>query len=420
MNVDLPDRLTDTLAITGAATGTHTIIFNNTNPLTPLSDPTRTYALKVITYATGNPLFTSNTIDSGMFTYQLYKGDGGLIMPDPNAYYLSAGDTLSRAADAILITAGVMGTDWHYDLDTVTKRLGDLRFGSGGTGDSPVGSSGTGVSPVSPHTTNLWLRANTYRLSASPTLAGSSFKQDTYAITAGADYTLNAVAATTSLGAFIAMGRTTRTFDDTRNAYGDGSTNTAGAGAYFLYTNDTGIFADTVLRYDRYRNTLNTRAIDGYLARGAYTNHILGLSEELGWRLTRGAWWLEPTLQAAAAWINTADYPLTHEATAATLNVHVASSAAMQYRLQVRSGATLGRISPYIKFAEVRSSTTGGEVTAQSRPFAPNFDGWRTELGLGATYLLNSKNQLYFDYDYARTPAYERPWSLTLGYRRTW
>jgi hypothetical protein len=29
-------------------------------------------------------------------------------------------------------------------------------------------------------------------------------------------------------------------------------------------------------------------------------------------------------------------------------------------------------------------------------------------------------SQFYFDYEYARSTAYERPWSLNLGYRHLW
>ncbi|WP_277558673.1 autotransporter outer membrane beta-barrel domain-containing protein [Ereboglobus sp. PH5-10] len=418
MNVDLANKNTDMLIVQGAsslATGTHYVEFTQTN-LDPIDDATRTYALKVVDYVDGDPVFTSNIVESGMFTFQLYKGDGGLIMPDDTAFYLSGGDALSRAADAILFTAGIMGPSWHFDLDSVHKRLGDIyAHRDRDTKDKDEGS--------------VWMRVNNYRLNASSELGGSAFEQDSYGVTAGADKLLRRETATIALGGFIGISRQDRTFDDVRNQYGDGSSNTVGAGLYALWMNEQNWFVDAVLRFDRTSNKLNARGVDGFVSRGKYTNYTQGASVEFGRRLVRPSiqtssgklltFWTEPLAQVAVAWINGADYTVSN-GVSRDLEVRVGDSDAWQYRLQVRTGANYGQWMPYLKFGSVKTDTNGGEVTVDDREYQPWFDGWRVELGLGVGYQINDNGQLYFDYEYNKAQRYERPWAVNLGYRRAW
>jgi outer membrane autotransporter protein len=68
----------------------------------------------------------------------------------------------------------------------------------------------------------------------------------------------------------------------------------------------------------------------------------------------------------------------------------------------------------------VKTDTAGGEIRVAGETFAPDYDGWRGELGAGASYLLNERAQLYFDYEYTKSAHYELPWSLHLGYRMLW
>ncbi|MDF9832669.1 outer membrane autotransporter protein [Ereboglobus sp. PH5-5] len=400
MNVDLFNQNSDTLSIQGTASGTHFVYLNSTND-TPLDDPLRTYALKVIGYTNGDAVFESDGLESGMHTYKLHKGDGGLILPDKNAYYLSGGDALSRAADAILLTAGVMGADWHYNLDNVHKRLGEIRV------NLPV------------DTGNVWARVNNYRLNASAQLGGSTFEQDSYGVTAGGDKIFRRENAVLIAGAYLGMSRSDRTFDDARNQYGDGKSNMIGAGLYALWLYDNAWFVDATLRFDRSTNELNARGVDGFVSRGKYTNQTQGLSVEFGRRLMNGRYWVEPGAQVAVAWINGADYTVSN-GVSRDLQVHIGDSDAWQYRGQLRTGADYGRWQPYLKFAAVKSDTGGGRVTVEGRSYQPWFDGWRMEAGAGVGYLIDARSQVYFDYEYNKATRYERPWSLNLGYRRAW
>lgn len=224
----------------------------------------------------------------------------------------------------------------------------------------------------------------------------------------------------------IGAGRTDRTFKSSGHRYGDGDTDTIGAGAYALWMHNDGWYVDGVLKYDRYKNTLNARGVDGFVSKGSHTNEIIGLSVEAGRRVylapkthAPGRLWAEPSVQAAVAWIEGSDYTVSN-GVSRELNVRISDSTALQYRGQLRAGADIGSLRPYIKFGVLKSDTRGGAVHVEGRRYQPWFDGWRFETGAGLGYLIDEKSQVYLDYEYNKANRYERPWSLTLGYRRAW
>jgi outer membrane autotransporter protein len=179
---------------------------------------------------------------------------------------------------------------------------------------------------------------------------------------------------------------------------------------------------------------------------GAYNSDAQGFSLEFGRRIGRASgsgnggsgaggsgadsgagnaaagWWIEPTVQAAVVWLHGASYRTSPGNQ--SLDVKVDTARAAQYRAQLRFGRQLRdtRWRPYGKFGVVKTDTAGGEIriTGAGEPFAPDYDGWRGEFGLGASYLLDARSQLYFDYEYGKAAHYERPWSLNLGYRVLW
>jgi outer membrane autotransporter protein len=102
--------------------------------------------------------------------------------------------------------------------------------------------------------------------------------------------------------------------------------------------------------------------------------------------------------------------------------VHIDHRWSAQYRALLRFGRRLDgtRWTPYGKLGVVKVDSQGGEIRAGNRAFTPGFDGWRAEFGIGAAYRVGEDGQLYIDYEYGRATAYERPWSLNLGYRYLW
>ncbi|OAM89489.1 hypothetical protein AW736_12985 [Termitidicoccus mucosus] len=377
-------------------------------------------------------------LDFGLMQFEFARGgeaDSSLGL-DPDQWYLfSTG--LSDAADAIINTASILGKDWHYALDTLYLRLGEVRAeylpAAGPVGPDlvsgrehtaasarPLANRGATQGRALQHapTGNVWVRARGYHLTAGNELSGRGFEQYAYGVTAGGDKAFLAENSVNLVGGFVDMGRIDRDFDGADNTGGTGSVS---VGLYGTWLHGNGWYADLVFKADRYKHSLDVRTAGGRTVSADYDSEAQGVSLELGRRLERGnGWWVEPAVRASVAWLNGASYRTSPENVA--LEVKVDASRAAQYRGAVRFGKRLrdSRWAPYGKFGMVKSDTDGGAIHAHDREFEPDYDGWRFEAGLGAGYLVNERSQVYFDYEYGKAANYERPWAFNLGYRRLW
>ncbi|WP_342751092.1 autotransporter outer membrane beta-barrel domain-containing protein [Termitidicoccus mucosus] len=305
--------------------------------------------------------------------------------------------------------------DWASALDSLHLRMGDLRAENlasldGGHAAAIKGGNASG---------NVWVRSRGYRLDASNRVSGMAFEQHGYGMTAGLDRAFATETGANLLGGFIDMGGVSRRFDNA----GTGETRNAGVGAYATLLRADGWFLDAVGRADRYKNAFDARAANGRVTHAGYNVKGLGLSLEAGRRLQRAdGWWLEPAAQASVLWLGRAAYDTRPTPGQRAIKVRVDDSETWQYRALLRFGRRLpgSRWHPYGKLAAVAVDSNGGGITAHGKTFTAGFDGKRVEFGLGAGYRVNDLSQLYIDYEYARAPSYERPWALSLGYRRLW
>lgn len=396
LRANLGAGLSDQIILTGTSEGAHTLEFAQYGDTAEKAD---TSILVVENKGGGNATF-SGTTDTGNYVYQVEQGANG-------NWYLNNTTLLSRIAAAVVASAAAAAQDWHYELDALHKRMGELREPPGGG------------------TASVWLRANAARTNASRALTGYEFHQYTYGATLGADKAFRSGDSTWFVGAFGAFNRVDRDFD----GGGDGSTDGAGAGLYVTWMHATGWFADLIGRMDRNKNDINAITADGYLATANYNNNIKGLSLEFGRRLLwNDEWWIEPSVQYAVADIDGADYQADYVyGDRASFPVNVQKSRASQARASLRLGEAGGSNPgwhPYAKVGFVYSSTSDGRVRVGAgenvREFTADFDGWRWEVGFGAAYVINSRSQFYYDYEYARARHYNRPWSVNIGYRFAW
>ena len=425
MHTDIAAGKADLLSVGGtASTGAHRISLTNANDnaITGSESP-----LLLVETAGGSATFTGTTT-AGVYDYSVQNGaqvGDAFALPETNWYLYRAG--LSNVGNAIIATSAMLGYDWFYSLDALYLRMGDVRQ-ENLTVNREQGTVNSGT--TSAVSGNLWVRARGYRLNADASLSGRPFNEYAYGLTAGADKAFHRnTTSTTLLGGFLDAGRIDRDFSgDNANNLGNsnntGYTNSISAGLYATYLRQNGWHADFILRADRYKHHFDATTADQLPVTGDYSNNALGASLEIGRRLQRAdGWWVEPMVQAAYTWLQSADYRT--GPAAAALGVTVDSVRAAQYRALVRFGRRIqnSRWLPYGKFGVVKTDLTGGALhiaDGANTLFVPDCDGWRVEFGAGTSYLINARSQLYFDYEYDRAPHYERPWALNLGYRYGW
>ncbi|MDR2675427.1 MAG: autotransporter outer membrane beta-barrel domain-containing protein [Opitutaceae bacterium] len=385
MDVNLRTGEAQTLRVTGAASGTHAFAFNNQT--TGEVDKPQRLRLGLVRIDGANDATFEGVITDHAFNVFTVQQRGG------ETFLAYGGQT--ALAEAVLSTTGILGADWHYSLDSLRSRLGELRHRT----DTTPPASG-------------WVRANAYHLDADRAVAGDAFGQDTYEFSSGMDRALPLGRATLHAGGYGVFGRSERDYD----RYGAGRTIHLGLGLYASWLHASGLYVDLVARVDRYENRLVVHEADGFSTEARYNSAALGFSAEAGWRLA--LWknlWLEPSLSAAAARLTTPNYE-----TDDGLGVIISDATSAQYRAQLRLGADLGRWQPHLRLAGVDCETSGGQVLVYGDTYTPKVDGWRVEAGTGFSFLINDTSQVYFDYEYNKADTYTRPWALNLGYRHAW
>ncbi|MDR0902548.1 MAG: autotransporter outer membrane beta-barrel domain-containing protein, partial [Opitutaceae bacterium] len=398
LNINLASGIYDRLLVTGSATGIHALHLNVVGG--PPPNPAAIDAVDLVSIGSGDATFSSNAIEyeNGMYGYALVRGNpDNPRMPDPSKWYFS-NNGHSRAATAILSTAGALAADWHHGLDNLRLRMGEFHAG---------GAAAAG---------DTWFRVAAYHLNAGPRLAGAPYDQDTFNLTAGMDRSLALENSRLLAGAFAATGLS-------RRDHGPGAESTTGdtgLGLYLTWAHADGWYADLTGRFDTYTHNLSVRSVSGETTGARYDTQARGASLEIGSRRAYGGWfWTELSGQAAFVWLDGADYDTRH--TTYNVKVRVSDSAAAQYRLQFRAGADLGRWQPYAKIGKVRNEADKHVlVRVDGDLFEPLYEGWRLETGAGVSWRFDGKNLLYLDYEYSKSDLYERPWALSLGFRHPW
>jgi len=423
MRVDVVAGAGDQIVLTsGSASGAHTLEFVNTSTTNPQANAR---SILVVSATQGGKATFNGSTEAGAYTYNVERGGDG-------SWYLSQG-MLGNVAAAIVSSAAVAGQEWHYQLDTLYKRMGDLRQPPYG-GEAAAGDTGMSGMNGAPGAIggagNLWLRGNFSRLNASGQLTGHGFHEYNYGATLGFDKSLGAADNMLwYVGAFAGIQRVTRSFDtDNGGNGGDGKTNTLAGGLYLTWLHSAGWYVDLVGRVDKNKNSFTAISSDRIPANASYNSNVKGCSIEFG-RIIHWPqdWWIEPAVQYAAASIGGANYAATYATYAGVqqppMLVRVNSSRASQTRFQFRFGEDGGDNPgwhPYVTLAAAYSSTNDGRVQVADENFAANYDGWRWEVGFGASYVINDRSQFYYTYEYAHATRYTRPWTFSAGYRFMW
>jgi outer membrane autotransporter protein len=243
----------------------------------------------------------------------------------------------------------------------------------------------------------------------------------------GADKTWALPAGRLVAGLYAGYGRATQDFKPRAGTgTADGESAQLGGGLYAAWLHPAGWFANLTLAAARYDNAFTAADQSGNPTTADYRDHALGASLELGRRLARpDGWFVEPAAQLSLARLARADY---RTAGANRLDLRAADATLARLRATLRAGRAWplgpGTLELAARAAAVREDSSGGEIrlrpigaSGTSGPYRPNLDGPRAEAGAGLLWRPASASQVYFDYEYAAGDAYEKPWSLSLGYR---
>jgi outer membrane autotransporter protein len=413
LNINLRRGVGDLIDITGTSQGSYSLTFFDRG-----TDLPRGQSLLVVETADGVAKF-SGTTDLGVYKYDVVRGNGSAIRPNPDDWYLVRVPVLSNAANAAIGTYGASTPLFYADMDTLIQRLGELRLLSGESRLS-LDSGGKAIVPSAPAqesfpTIGTWVRGfgNGMRINDE---ASRGFDQNTGGFQLGADVRFNALHGDLYVGGFVSYFNASRDFLDN----GNGSTNAISAGTYATWLNPQGWYADLVLKYTQLWNFFFSPGSNGIISSAQYSVPALGGSLEVGKRFDMGEFFIEPGAQLAGAWVSGNSYTASNG-----LNVGGSDQYSLRGRLGLRAGMHFSlsngmALEPYLKVSAVQEFLTGDQINLDDIPFFPTVSGTMVDAAAGISGRLSQSLYLYGEYDYANGNRIRQPWALSLGLRWEW
>lgn len=324
-----------------------------------------------------------NGIDVGAYKFAL-QDDGG------NYFLANTGHTsdIASIAQAAAATTPML---WYQQLETAFSYLGDLRNGAGDGG-------------------GLWVRAYDQRLKTNP--GGTATDSTLYGAQVGRDWAIATHAGTVHVGATGGYAEANESFD----GLGNGTARPWNIGAYAGIDTSSGLFADTVVRYLGFKQSLGVTT-SGNQATGGYAQSGFAVSLDAGkrWQLG-GRWWAEPRVEAT--WQH--DGAVSYQTSLGTPIV-LESKSVVFGGAGARVGASFAvgdlKLDPYVGVEAMHifnaglNDTIGGTALTAALPKT-----WiNADLGVGAT--LTRHVRAWGAFGYGKGHDYSQPWSVTVGLR---
>ena len=343
----------------------------------------------------------------------------------PDGAYLTGGG-FSPAGAAILDSPALAAADFFDALTPAFRHLASLREST-----SPTENQKLKTENSSGDAGSFWLTARAATTSAAGAAPGLSFRQQTFALAAGADLRWGGNRGKSAFTAGISAdtGFASRDFDKDAS----GNATTFGATLYGLYRHAAGWHLAATARAEAAKNDFDTRDAGAALS-ADYTIRSAGLAVEFGWRLpgfSPAGWWCEPSVGAGFASIGGATYDT--RSTNPDNCFHVAQNAATatQSRAQIAFGRDLGKkwslratfAASYLDISGGKLSTTTDDATTGADVTGirlHQLGGFRVEAACGIVYRLGTASRLWLDCDTALATNYKRPWTLSLGFAKAW
>ncbi|WP_161554820.1 autotransporter outer membrane beta-barrel domain-containing protein [Ereboglobus luteus] len=397
MRADPGTGASDRLIVNGNAEGTHNLVLSVADGATA---PTSDSPAPVLATISGenNATFTGG-LDFEGTNYAVVQSVPGTIILATNGQ--------SDAFSAISSVHGAQSVMWFASQDNLYRRIGELRSIS----EEPSGKY------------SVWLRARAENSSFSSSTNMRPFEMDLYGFEIGADKTIAALSGRMALGVYLGYGHASQDFD-ARNGSADGDSDQLSLGAYAAWMNTEGWFANATLTGALYDNEFTSTAQNGSTpTKGNYDDTAIGLSLEVGKRIALdqkigAGWFAEPSTQLSLVYLMRDDYTTKGD----NLAVDSDDATIARLRATLRAGRAWKLANSHIEIAgrigAAYEDSSGGKIRVNDgTPWRPNVDGARGEAGVGLIWRPTAAGQLYFDYEFATGEGYQKPWSVSLGYR---
>ncbi|WP_277557006.1 autotransporter outer membrane beta-barrel domain-containing protein [Ereboglobus sp. PH5-10] len=397
MNVNPGTGESDRLIVNGDAEGTHNLVLGAAaSSIAPTSD------------SPAPVLATISGENNATFTGGLdFEGTNYAVVQSAPGTIILATNGQSDAFSAISSVHGAQSVMWFASQDNLYRRIGELRSIS----EEPSGKY------------SVWLRARAENSSFSSSTNMRPFEMDLYGFEIGADKTIAALSGRMALGVYLGYGHASQDFD-ARNGSADGDSDQLSLGAYAAWMNTEGWFANATLTGALYDNEFTSTAQNGSTpTKGSYDDTAIGLSLEVGKRIALdqkigAGWFAEPSTQLSLVYLMRDDYTTKGD----NLAVDSDDATIARLRATLRAGRAWKLANSHIEIAgrigAAYEDSSGGKIRVNDgTPWRPNVDGARGEAGVGLIWRPTAAGQLYFDYEFATGEGYQKPWSISLGYR---
>lgn len=395
-NTNIAAGAGDKITVNGPVTGGYILNINNTGGAP--ADATVTLDLLTAPVNKGDYTLSGGKVDAGMLAYTLEESSGN------SGYTLrlvNAPGQASNTAQLIKGMAGAMPANWFAELDSVNKRMGELRM-----------DKTSGVNDVS-----TWVRGYARRLNIDSGPTGAAFHDTQYGADAGIDYKARGTDNNLYLGAFVGYGQAKRDF----SASGDGRSDSAYGGVYATIVLPEGWYGDAVIKGNSFKNRIDARNPVGAPVTARYNTNGVGISLEGGKYIALpGGWFVEPQLMGEFATLSGKNYSTSN---------HIDVTLDRANSTQTRGGFLFGRafvnergegLQAYAKLHGAYQWTVGGDIHVAGEKYATKIEGSRVEAGGGIAWTPVKSTQIYMDYECAWASDYTKPFSINFGIRHTW
>ena len=385
MEADFSQGLSDTLEVTGNATGSHEILVHSSG-----ADPLSDARLLLVQTAGGDAQFAllGGEVDLGTWSYGLAQ--------DGNDWYLDASTRkISPGARTALAVFEATPTVLYAEQSILRSRMGEIRMN-----DSKAGG---------------WMRSygNKFNVSAE----GGGYSQVQQGVAFGADATLPYGDGQWLIG--VMAGYSTSDLDMGRGTSGE--IDSYHVGAYSTWLQADGWYVDGMLKLNRFDNSADVRLSDGQQAKGDFSNGAVSASVEVGRHIKLDdGWFVEPYTQLIGAVIQGDSY---------TLDNGLQVDGERSRSLLGKAGMTVGRdflmdnqvrVQPYVRAALAHEFINNNEARVNDNRFTTDLSGSRGELGAGIAVALTDRITAHADFDYSDGDKIEQPWGANVGVRYSW